>query len=233
MQEIPRDSIISANPETNDQPMRGYVKGSQLDRNGDSGCPMLLQNSGWDPETAALRINPNDESNRLGVRPFFPVIMEAVPSHQDLQPTRGEAFLRNYFTKYRSNFSDSMVEECMNDDADANSLAVNVLMRYRPFEPEMVLQLFGKIFRQWEVSTHQGGKRDFVVPLPDADVWPNVIHMYNGSHLGARKTNAQGQIVDWLCKKIKASEATTSLENFAQAYTVKGEKLWQHQHICA
>ena len=161
--------------------MRGCVKGSPLDRNGDSGCPILLQNSGWDPETAALRINANDESNGVGVRPFFPVTMEAVPSHQDLQPTHGEAFLRNDFTKYRSKFSDSMDEECVNDDADANSLAVNVHMRDRPFEPEMVLQLFGKIFRQWEVSAHQGGKRDFVVPLPDADVWPNVIHMYMGA----------------------------------------------------
>ena len=160
--------------------------------------------------------------------------MEAVLSHQDLQPAHGEVFLRNYFTKYGSKFSDSMVEECMNDNADANSLAVNVLMRYRPFEPEMVLQLFGRNFRQWEVSTHHEGKRDFGVPLPDADVWPNGIHMYMGStwargHISLldflRKRNAQGQIVNWTRRKFNACATATSLEDFAQAYTVKGEKI--------
>ena len=47
LSEIPWGSIISANfPETDDQPVRGYVEGSQLDRNGDSGCPIFNGNSG-------------------------------------------------------------------------------------------------------------------------------------------------------------------------------------------
>ena len=93
-------SIISANfPETDDQPVRGYVDGSHFDRNGDSVCPMFNGNSGWDHRTGALRINQNVEWNRLGVRPFFPLIMEAVPSHKDLQPSHGEAFSEEPFHK--------------------------------------------------------------------------------------------------------------------------------------
>ena len=34
----------------------------------------------------------------------------------------------------------------------------------------MVLQLFGAKFRQWHFTTLQGGKRDFVVPVPNAEV---------------------------------------------------------------
>ena len=159
--------------------------------------------------------------------------MEAVPSDQDLQPTHREALLRNDFTKCSSKFSDSMVEECMKDDADVNSLAVNVLIRYRPFEPEMVLLSFGRNFRQWEVSPHHGGEQDFAAPLPDADIWPNVKHMYMGAtwargHISLldflRKTNAQEQIVNWIRRRFNARVASNSLEDFAQEYTVKGEK---------
>ena len=56
--------------------------------------------------------------------------------------------LRNYLSKYVSKFSDSMAEECLSYDVDATPIAVNVLMRYKPFEPEVVLQLMGQRFRQ-------------------------------------------------------------------------------------
>ncbi|CAJ1459932.1 unnamed protein product, partial [Effrenium voratum] len=80
----------------------------------------------------------------VGLRAYFPDILDALKCHQ----------------------------EWLNDDADATSIATTVLSRYHPLEPEMILQLFGARFRQWHFTTVSGGKRDFVVPVPDADDLP-------------------------------------------------------------
>ena len=58
-------SIISANlPETDDQPMRRYVEGSQLDRNGDNilvgmrKLQLLTSNHGSGTEASRISANP-------------------------------------------------------------------------------------------------------------------------------------------------------------------------------
>ena len=51
--------------------------------------------------------------------------------------------------------------------AGADNIAASVLARYRPYEPEMVLQFFGARFRQWRVTRRSRGKTDFIVPWPD------------------------------------------------------------------
>ena len=68
MLEIPWDSIISANlPETDDQPMRRYVEGSQLDRNGDSilvgirELQLLTSNHGSGTESSRISANPTEK----------------------------------------------------------------------------------------------------------------------------------------------------------------------------
>ena len=84
-----------------------------------------------------------------------------------------------------------MVGECMNDDADAISLATNVL-----------IQLFGNRFRQWEVTINRCGKRDFLAPLPetmDASWACNKVSLLDF----LRKTNGNGQVVDWLPKRTR------------------------------
>ena len=85
-------------------------------------------------------------------------------------------------------------------------------MRYCPFEPEMILQLFGNRFRQWEVTTKRGGKRDFLAPLPDTNHWPNEVQQCMDAGWACnkislldflRKTNGNGQVVDWLPKRTR------------------------------
>ena len=107
-------------------------------------------------------------------------------------------------------------------------------MRYKPLEPEMVLQLFGAKFRQWHLSTVSGGKRDFVVPCPDQHPMPREVELYEGADWACgrislldylRKTTAEGKICHWLKKKHEKSGSAASLEDFAAAYTMQGEKV--------
>jgi len=143
--------------------------------------------------------------------------------------------LRNYLTKYLSKFSDSASNDWLNDDADANSIATTVLMRYHPMEPEMVLQLFGARFRQWHFTTQGGGKRDFIVPVPDADDAPEEVRWYQQSAWAAgrislldflRKTGPNGRIARWVRQlHKKAGGEADSLEAFAAAVPCRGEKV--------
>ena len=69
-----------------------------------------------------------------------------------------------YVSKYVSKFSDSNYDEWLNDEASADSVTWRVLKEYHPLEPEMILQLAGAAFRQWQCGTAHGGKRDLVAP---------------------------------------------------------------------
>eukprot|EP00975_Prorocentrum_lima_P042308 8889889-Prorocentrum_lima.AAC.1 len=70
--------------------------------------------------------------------------MDALKCHQDLQIATGDsALLRAYVAKYVSKFSDSYLDENLSDNSHGDVIAMNVLLRYRPFEPEMILQIFG------------------------------------------------------------------------------------------
>ena len=139
-------------------------------------------------------------------------------------------------TSQSSKFSDSASDEWLNDFADATSIAATVLMRYKPMEPEMVLQLCGQRFRQWHVTSMSGGKRYFQTPWLDKALGnkPTEITSYEAAAWARgrvslldflRKTNNQGKILAWL-KKAHAKAATAaSLEDFAAAYKMRGEKL--------
>jgi hypothetical protein len=131
---------------------------------------------------------------------------------QDVQMCNDDAALRAYLTKYLSKHSDSFLEDCMNDDGEGDLVAASVLSRYKPFEPEMVLQMFGGRFKQWQVNTISGGKRDFFVPVPDLEpaAQPKEVHLYvactwKGLHMPMleflRKSTNDGSIHAWLIKK--------------------------------
>ena len=85
-----------------------------------------------------------------------------------MQLTSGEVSLLQNASKYVSIFSDSNYDEWPNDKASADSVAWRVLEEYHPLEPEVVLQLAGAAFRQWQCGTSHGGKRDIVAPKGDA-----------------------------------------------------------------
>jgi DNA replication protein DnaC len=139
-------------------------------------------------------------------------------------------------TKYAPKFSDSASDEWLNDFADATSIAATVLMRYKPLEPEMVLQLCGQRFRQWHVTSMSRGKRYFQVPWPEKAQAqkPPEIEAYEAARWARgkislldflRKTTDRGEILAWLKKAHAASGTELSLEDFAAAYRVRGEKL--------
>ena len=122
--------------------------------------------------------------------------MDALRCHQDLLIREDRTgLLRQYVAKYLAKFSDLASQDWLNDEADAVSIAATVLSRYHPMEPEMVLQLFGAKLRQWHFTTVGGGKRDFIVPLPDAADLPehHPVRLYeNAAGLGPRKDQPPG-----------------------------------------
>ena len=95
----------------------------------------------------------------------------------------------------------------------------------------MFLQLFGARFRQWRCSSLSGCKRDCRVPLPDDAQMPDDIVQREacpwwGPVMSVltclRKTNAKGQIVQWLKQRhasaMKAGTTEESVETFARNY---------------
>eukprot|EP00969_Alexandrium_andersonii_P295736 13072266-Alexandrium_andersonii.AAC.1 len=60
----------------------------------------------------------------------------------------------------------------MNDDASADSVARRVCFEYHPWEPEMVLQLSGAQFRQYDLSTVSGGFKTVTAPWPGMETAP-------------------------------------------------------------
>eukprot|EP00975_Prorocentrum_lima_P047994 10035714-Prorocentrum_lima.AAC.1 len=104
--------------------------------------------------------------------------MKVLRCHQDIQVAVDESALRAYVAKYVSKFSDAATEDWYNDAAQGDAVAMTVLTRYRPLEPEMVLQTFGHSLRQWHLSTASRGRRDFIVPWPGKPQQPPEIGLY-------------------------------------------------------
>ena len=206
LQKLPLPEIAAASLETEDADLEGYVRGSQCDRDCDT--PWQI-NAGASRRSnrGDLKLHHTSEDHRHGVRAFLLDIMDTLKCHQDFQVADEHSALMSYVSKHTAKFSDSMQGELLNDDADGNSIAPSPLNRYRTYEPEMALQLFGARFRQWRISTLGGGKRSFSVPLPDATEMPEEIRMYQEcAWKGAkttlldflRKTTNTGEVGAWL-----------------------------------
>ena len=89
-------------------------------------------------------------------------LMEALSgNHQDLQFSTDFNAMALYIAKYVPKFSDSFSDEFLRDDAglSGDATAAGILCRYNPNEPEMVLQLCGAQFRQYDITTVSGGFR--------------------------------------------------------------------------
>ena len=234
---LPIDATVSAslpNPEE-DVDMHGYALGSQVDHKGDSGREIWEAPTCFDEEGRFWRLAHSEEDHDRGLRAYVKDVLDALKCHQDFLIGDDKAgMLRRYITKYLSKFSDSASQDWLNDDADATSIATTVLMRYHPLEPEMTLQLFGQKFRQWHMTTVSGGKRDFVVPVPDVEVPPKEVLLYEAATWARgkislldflRKTTGEGHICNWLKKLQKSTQPDTPLPEFAAAYEMQGEKV--------
>lgn len=96
----------------------------------------------------------------------------------DVQEADDDGALQAYLVKYPVTSNDGFSDEWLNDSAGGDALAESILFRYRPMEPEMILQMFGARFRPWRCNTAGGGKRDFIVPLPDSEIMPEEVLNY-------------------------------------------------------
>ena len=223
--------------EHTDQDFRCYVKGSQLDRGGRTPWPEHDGKSSWDADGSTLLLHHTEEDKANGTRGFFVDIMDSLKCHQDLQASNDDGLLRAYVTKYVSKFSDSMLDEYLTDTDHGETIAMNILFRYKPYEPEMILQLCGARYRPWEIGTSSGGKRDFLPPCPDAANPPAEIALYEGSDWRGsnmtlleflRKSNKSGRISRWVVQAHRAAAATgdaRSLHRFARECPMTGQSV--------
>eukprot|EP00973_Karenia_brevis_P032230 4443175-Karenia_brevis.AAC.1 len=87
--------------------------------------------------------------------------MEGCPSHEDLQYDPGYTSFGCYVLKYLPKMSDSWSDELLADDAElsGDATAAAVLAKYKPLEPEMVLQLFAQQMPQYRLPTETGGAK--------------------------------------------------------------------------
>ena len=230
--------------------LAAYVRGSQLDRHGDSRWPIHEAPSQFDAEEEKLHLRHTEEDAAEGVRGYFPDVMGALKCHQDLQMTQGRGLLLLYVAKYVAKWSDSSYDEWMSDAASATSLCRKVLFEYHPLEPEMILQLTGATFRQWAFGSAMGGRRSVRAPRPSNAEQPVSVQAYMESPWRRedmslleflRKTGSDGagNIAGWLrqahravCRQAEeAGETPPTLEDFANDYTMQGEQLVAAEYL--
>ncbi|CAJ1417479.1 unnamed protein product [Effrenium voratum] len=91
-----------------DEDLAGYVRGSQLDHNQDSGRAIFEEQTQFVEETGAWKLRHSRADKAVGLRAYFPDILDALKCHQDLLIGEDKAgMLRQYITKYLAKFSDS------------------------------------------------------------------------------------------------------------------------------
>ena len=216
--------------------LAGHVDGSQRDRKpGKNGWPLEGEASHYDADARELRLHHTVADKDAAVRAYLPDVLDTLKCHQDVQITNDEAALRVYVAKYVPKFSDSASDERLNDHQEPNTVATTVLMRYKPMEPEMILQLFGARFRQWYATSEHGGKRYFQEPWPSKKPKPVEVVQHEEAEWARgmplldflRKSNCEGNIAGWLrrlhAKHEKDSKDTQPLEKFVHDFEVKGE----------
>ena len=130
-------------------------------------------------------------------------------------------------------FSGGFAGDWLNDDASDYSVARRVLFDHHPLEPEMWLGLSGALFPQFSFG---GTLVDIFAPWPGMEEPPTYVARYEacawkGANMSLleflRKSNAEGEIVQWVQRKWKAAQkagSAASLEDFARGCACEGEK---------
>ena len=232
-EELHLEEKVSATVPTDEPDLRGYVMLFQVDKNKTTPWRVQQEASHWCPRSGTYRLHHTPDDNAIGLRAYILDFMDVRKCHEDFQMAQNDAVLRAYVAKYVPKMSDSFTDDLLNDAAGAHNIAASVLARYRPYEPEMVLQLFGARFRQWHVTTRSRGTRDFVAPWPDKNPMPQEVRQYEACGWKGpratlfdflRKTAAEGKISAWLVAKHAVADTTASLQDFVRDYVMRGEK---------
>ena len=162
-------------PREDEQELRGYVIGSQEDRTGSTPWPIHKGESCWDSKQSTYVLEHTSTDHAKGLRAYVKDVMEGLRCHQDIQFDCEGGALRAYLAKYVPKFSDSITDDILDDEAQlgGDATAAGVLARYKPLEPEMVLQMHAARFRQFRVNSASRGMREFQVPYPTQENIPN------------------------------------------------------------
>ena len=214
--------LFATKAEDFSEELKGYVDGSQRDRHGaaDSKWPVYTREPAYHDDTLHLRHTESDKEN--GLRAFCADLMDALPCHHGWQVADGEAMLLQYVSKYVSKFSDSSYDEWMNEKASADSVARRVCFEYHPYEPEMILQLCGAQFRQYDITTTSGGFPWVIAPyagmhqpLAFVEKYCECSWRHNDMSLleWLQKTNDDGHISGWLKAKHEDHSIAVALEH--------------------
>lgn len=241
MQALQLQDTVSATLEQEDDHLRGYALATQTDHKAQTPWRVHDGASRFNPESQEYELHHTAEDHARGVRAFFVPLLEATKYHQDVQlDFVGQKNYVAYSAKYTTKFSDSLYEELLNDDADANSIAASILSRYHPCVPEMLLQLFGTMFQQWKVTTWSHGRKAFRPPVPDDPSLPPEVDLYTASAWRRddmclleflRKTNDQGGVSGWVVEAWKTAKSPLSLEAFANACPMEGRAVQSQKCI--
>ncbi|CAK0789070.1 unnamed protein product, partial [Prorocentrum cordatum] len=226
--------LFATKPDGFSDDLKGYVDGSQLNKHGDaeSKWPICHGPSGVHGDDGVLQLKHTEEDHDAGLRAYCADVMDGLPCHQDWQTSDGEAMLLQYVSKYVAKFSDSSYDEWMSDKASADSVARRVCFEYHPNEPEMILQLCGAQFRQYDISTVSGGFRTVTAPYSGMADVPDWVQRYvdcSWRHEGMallewlRKTTDDGAIAGWLKRKHK-QELVLALHRRCRATLPEGEE---------
>ena len=223
--------IAASIPDVETDPMlHGIVVDSQKDWSR-SGVPIREEPSTWDAESNMALLHHSEEDYEAHIRPYFPETMEVTKCHEDVQQGEGTSALLRYVATYQQRFSSSFAKEWLNDEASDYSIARRVLFDHHPLEPEMWLTLFAQKFPQCVMG---GTLMDIRAPIPGADVKPEFVERYElckwrrGSMTlleFLRKSNADGGIIQWLKRKHRQSGEDCTVEEFANNYITRGEKV--------
>ena len=210
--------------------LRGIVLDSQKDWTR-SGVPVREEPSAWDADTGIALLHHSEDDHDAHIRTYFPETMEVTKCHEDVQQGEGTSALLRYVATYQQKFSSSFAKEWLNDEASDYSLARRILFDHHPLEPEMWLTLFAQNFPQCVMG---GTSVDMVAPIPGTDSKTEIVESYEECTWRSpdmslleflRKSNAKGEIIQWLRRKHAHSGDSCSLEEFANDYKTRGEKL--------
>ena len=201
---------LSATVPCEGHPLRGYVL-DQLSYTG-SGWPTHDGPSCWDAASGAVKLHHTEFDAEQGVRAYNETELEVLRCHVDnLAPqadaVSGRGLLLRYVAAYAPKMNDNFCEELLAETSGGGyGAALRVLSSYRPSEPEMWLNLFGKKFPQFALG---GSMTPIVAPWPGMEPMPNFVEqhkmsVWRGEDMRLleflRKSNAKGEIVEWLRK---------------------------------
>ena len=218
-------------PPEEDALLRGLVLDGQQDRTRSNVAPRE-EPSAWDDDNQRVLLHHSEDDYQHHVRPYFPESMEVTKCHEDAQMSNGRQNLLRYVATYTPKFSGSMAKDWLDDHASDYSVARRVAFSYHPLEPEMWLSLAGQLFPQISFG---GTLHPMVAPFPGMTDKPAFVQIYENSEWRRedmplveflRKSNKEGAIIHFIKRLHKKSDtAEDDLEEFANGYTMQGEKL--------